>query len=391
MARGRVYMDHSATTPLRAEVARAMAPHWKKDFGNASSLHAEGRRARAALEEARSTMARCIGARSDEVYFTSGGTESDNLALLGTARRWQPGDCHIVTSAVEHHAVLRTCEFLERKGYAVSYVPVGPSGRVRVDDVERRLLPETRLVSIMAANNEVGTLQPVAEIGEMLRGRGPVYHVDAVQALGKVEVDVKLWNADLVAFSGHKIHGPKGVGVLYVGESLELERLQHGGHHEGGLRPGTENVAGAVGMARAAELAVSELDDFRTRVGALRDELQNGILSHIPEVQINGDPDRRLPNILNASFRYVEGESLLLSLDSEGVAVATGSACTSGSAEPSHVLVAMGVEPALAHASIRFSLGRFNRPEHVERVLRVLPDLVRKLRVVSPLTPAELR
>ncbi len=391
MASTRVYMDHSATTPVRQEVLEAMAPYWASEFGNASSLHAEGRRARDAIERARSAVAERIGAAADEVYFTSGGTESDNLAVKGSAWRWEPEDCHIVTSAVEHHAVLRTCQYMESKGYAVSYVTVDHGGRVRVDDIERHLRAETRLVSVMAANNEVGTLQPVAEIGEMLRDRGIPFHVDAVQALGKVQIDVKAWNADLVAFSGHKIHGPKGVGVLFVREGVELEQLQHGGHHEGGRRAGTENVAAAVGMAKAVELAVDELTDFRARVGALRDELRQGILERVPGVRVNGDPEQQLSNILNVSFRYVEGEALLLSLDKEGIAVATGSACTSGAAEPSHVLLAMGVEPALAHGSIRFSLGRSNRSEDVHHVLRVLPGVVRKLRSVSPLTPPEFR
>ncbi len=390
MVDGRVYMDHSATTPMRREVVEVMRPFLADEFGNASSLHGEGRRARDALEEARATVASCVGASPEEVYFTSGGTESDNLALKGCAWRWDPDECDIVTTSVEHHAVLRTCEWLADGGYTVSYLPVDGGGSVDAASVERHLTDTTRLVSVMAANNEVGTIQPISEIGRMLRDRGVLFHVDAVQALGKVAVDVEAWNADLVAFSGHKIHGPKGIGVLYIRNGVELVPLLHGGHHERARRAGTENVAAAVGMARAAELAVAELPDFTARIAGLRDEMEQGILREIPEVTVNGDVGHRLPNILNLSIRYVEGESLVLSLDREGIAAATGSACTSGSAEPSHVLMAMGVEPSLAHGSVRFSLGRGNTPEDVTHVLGVLPVVTHRLRSLSPLTPPGL-
>ena len=390
MVVGRVYMDHSATTPVRKEVLEAMLPFWAGEFGNASSLHEEGRRARAAVEEARERIAACIGAAPTEVYFTSGGTESDNLAIKGAIKALKETAPHIVTSSIEHHAVLRTCQYLEERGFPVSYVPVGEDGLVTVEAVREHLRPDTGLVSIMAANNEVGTVQPTAEIGALLRDRGILFHVDAVQALGKIGVDVGSWRADLVSLSGHKIHAPKGVGVLFLRSGVELEKLSHGGHHERGLRAGTENVPSVVGMAKAVELAVGEQADFAAEIGALRDRLEEGILGLVPDVQRNGAARRRLPNLTNLSVRYVEGEALVLSLDRQGVAVATGSACTSGSSDPSHVLLAMGVDPALAQGSVRFSLGRLNTAADVDHVLRVFPDVVRRLRSVSPLTPPDL-
>jgi cysteine desulfurase len=391
MAADRVYMDHSATTPVREEVRDAMAPFFARDFGNASSLHEEGRRARSAVEEARETIALCIGAEPAEVYFTSGGTESDNLAIKGAVWALRDAASHVVTSTVEHHAVLRTCQYLEENGVPVSYVPVGGEGLVSVEAVQEHLRPDTGLVSVMAANNEVGTIQPTEEIGAMLRERGILFHVDAVQALGKVPLDVRRWHADLVSLSGHKIHAPKGVGILFVRAGTEMEKLCHGGHHERGLRAGTENVASAVGMARAVELAVAEQTDFAAKVSVLRDRLEHEILRLVPDVQRNGAPSQRLPNLTNLSVRYVEGEALVLSLDREGVAVATGSACTSGSSDPSHVLLAMGVEPALAQGSVRFSLGRGTTAADVDYVLSAFQAVVRRLRSVSPLTPQDLR
>jgi cysteine desulfurase len=390
MLRNRIYMDHSATTAVREEVLEAMSPFWAQDFGNASSLHVEGRRARSVLEGARETIAGCIGAEPEEVYFTSGGTESDNLALKGAAWALEDGRKHVITSTVEHHAVLRTCQHLEDDGFPVTYLPVDQEGRVSIDRLRDAVRQDTGLVSIMAANNEVGTLQPVAQIGAVLRELGILFHVDAVQALGKVELDVRSWKADMVSLSGHKIHGPKGAGVLYVRKGVRTVSLLHGGHHEGGRRAGTENVAAAVGMAKATELAVSGMTAFSARIGELRDLLENGILQTVPEVRINGAHTYRLPNITNISVRYVEGEALVLSLDREGIAAATGSACTSGSSEPSHVLIAMRVDPALAQGSVRFSLGHANQGADVETVLRVFPDLVKRLRAMSPLTPKEL-
>lgn len=378
-----VYLDHNATTPLRPEVADAMRPFLTEIYGNPSSIHAFGREASAAIEHAREALARAIGADPSEILFTSGGTEADNAALLGASRRGRLG--HVITSAVEHHAVLHVARFLEEAGGRLTVVPVGSDGRVDPDDVRKAIAPDTGLISIMHANNETGTLQPVAEIGAVARTHGIPFHTDAVQSLGKVPVDVNALGVDLLSLSAHKACGPKGVGALYVRRGTRFSPLIRGGAHEGGRRAGTENVAGIVGFGLSASLAVREQVEESARLRALSESLWSGLAARIDRIRRNGHPDYRTPNTLNISFYAAEGESVILSLDLEGVAVSSGSACTSGSEEPSHVLLALGLEPRLAQSSVRFSLGRGTSAEDLDYVLEVLPPIVERLRSVSAL------
>ena len=380
-----VYLDHSATTPIREEVMGVIFPYFTELFGNASSIHSLGQRARKDVEEARSLLAHILGAHPEEVIFTSGGTESDNLAIKGVAYAKQEEGNHIVTSSIEHSAVLNCCQYLEKHGFEVTYLPVDRHGLVEPEAVREALKRETVLVSVMLANSEVGTIQPIEEIGAITKERGIVFHTDAVQAVGKVPIRVDDLNVDLLSVSGHKIYGPKGIGALYVRRGMRVEPLMYGGHHELGFRPGTENVAGIVGLAKAVELAEEEREDFSKRMYMLRTMLERGISVNIEDVQFNGHPEKRLPNILNASFKYVDGESLLLSLDMSGIGVSTGSACSEGSDETSHVLKAMGVPPDVARGSLRFSLGRLNTDEDISYVLEVLSEVVAQLREASPL------
>lgn len=380
-----VYLDHSATTPLREEVMGVMFPYFAELFGNASSIHSSGQRARKDLEEARSLLAHILGAHPKEVIFTSGGTESDNLAIKGVAYAKRGKGNHIVTSSIEHSAVLNCCQYLEKQGFEVTYLPVDRHGLVDPDAVREALKRETVLVSIMLANSEVGTLQPIKEIGAITKEKGVPFHTDAVQAVGKVPSRVVDLNVDLLSLSGHKIYGPKGIGALYVRRGVSIAPLMYGGHHELGYRPGTENVAAIVGLAKAVELAEEERENFSKRMYILRTMLERGISVNIEHVQFNGHPEKRLPNILNASFKYVDGESLLLSLDMSGIAVSTGSACSADSDEASHVLKAMGIPPDVARGSLRFSLGRLNTDEDISYVLEVLPEVVARLRKASPL------
>ncbi len=379
-----VYMDHSATTAVRAEAVEAMLPWFGEEYGNASSVHGFGRRAHEALERARATIASRLGARPAEIVFTSGGTESDNLAIQGIAAA--AGKGHIVTSAIEHPAVLTTCSVLEKRGFDVTRLPVDDTGLVRPADLEQALRPDTILVSIMAANSEVGTIQPVAELAALADAAGVPFHTDAVQAVGKIPVDVDEWGVDLLSLSAHKFYGPKGVGALYVRAGTRLRALQHGGHHEQKRRAGTENVPGAVGMATALDLICAEMPAEATRLRHLRDRLQQGLLDNVDHSSLNGHPTQRLPHLLNLTCENAEGESILLSLDACGIAVSTGSACSSGSLEPSHVLLAMGIPAEMAHGSVRFSLGRANTAEDVEYVIQKLPPIVERLRSMSPLT-----
>ncbi|MFW6456715.1 MAG: cysteine desulfurase NifS [Planctomycetota bacterium] len=379
-----VYMDHSATTPTRPEVMEAMRPYHTETFGNASSVHSYGREARSALEEARESVASQMGVGRDSIIFTSGGTESDNLALKGAAWAHRESGRHIITTSIEHHAVLNTCEWLEDVGFDVTCLPVDENGLVSPDTLHDALRSDTILVSIMLANNEVGVLQPINQLAEIVHETGALFHTDAVQAVGKVPVEMSELDVDLMAISGHKFYGPKGVGVLYRCEGTRIEPLQHGGHHEGNLRAGTENVAGAVGLAEALRLACAEREAEAKRLSLLRDRLQSGIMEEIDDVILNGDAEKRLPHLLNISILGVEGESLLLGLDAEGIAVSTGSACSSGSLEPSHVLTAMDIPPEVAHGSLRFSLGRINDESDVDYVLDKLPDVVKRLRDMSP-------
>lgn len=381
-----VYMDHSATTAVRAEVVEAMLPWFGEEFGNASSVHGFGRRAHEALERAREAIAARLGARPAEIIFTSGGTESDNLAIQGIAAA--AGKGHIITSAIEHPAVLTTCSVLEKRGFDVTRLPVDDTGLVRPADLEQALRPDTILVSIMAANSEVGTIQPVAELAARADAAGVPFHTDAVQAVGKIPVGVDEWGVDLLSLSAHKFYGPKGVGALYVRAGTRLRALQHGGHHEHRRRAGTENVPGAVGMATALDLICAEMPAEATRLRHLRDRLQQGLLDNVDHSSLNGHPTQRLPHLLNLTCENAEGESILLSLDACGIAVSTGSACSSGSLEPSHVLLAMGIPAEKAHGSVRFSLGRANTAEDVEYVIQQLPPIVERLRRMSPLTIA---
>jgi len=380
-----VYMDHSATTPVREEVAEAMLPYFADTFGNASSIHTFGQKARNALEKARKNIANILGADPKEIIFTSGGTESDNYAIKGIAYSRRGIEKHIVTSSIEHSAILNCCQHLEQEGYEVTYLPVDEHCMVNPDEVERAIRPETILVSVMLANAEVGTIQPIKEIGKITRKRGILFHTDAVQAVGKIPVRIDALNVDLLSISGHKIYGPKGIGALYVRRGTPIVPLMYGGHHEMGYRPGTENLAAIAGLAKALELAEHEREAFYKRMNNLHSMLEKGIVDRVEHVEINGHPEKRLPNILNTSFKYIDGEALLLSLDMKGIAVSTGSACSSVSEEISHVLTAMNVPADVGRGTIRFSLGRLNDKDDISYVLETLPDIVIKLRETSPL------
>ena len=378
-----IYLDHNATTPVRPEVYDAMEPFFRVRFGNASSIHRYGQEARSAVEEARSRVAGLVNARPGEIYFTSGGTESDNLALKGIAYTRRAFGRHIITTNIEHSAVLNSCGFLEREGFEVTYLPVDEYGRIDPGQVADALTDHTILISIMHANNEIGTVQPVGEIGRIARDNGVCFHTDAVQSAGKLPIDVEAIHADLLSLSGHKIYGPKGVGAIYIRKGVEIEPTAHGGHHENDVRSGTENTVGIVGLGKAAELAAEEREQEFRHLSEMRDALEARIRFEIDGVRINGHPERRLPGTLNVSFPGAEGESLIMSLDLAGIAVSTGSACTSGAIEPSHVLLALGRDPRTALGSVRFSFGRDNTMEDVDYVMSRLPGIVSRLREVS--------
>lgn len=383
----RVYLDHNATTPLHPEVLEEMMPYLTEKFGNASSVHSYGREAREAIDEAREKVARLIGARPEEIVFTSGGTESDNMAIKGVAylMRERGKGNHIITSSIEHHAVLNTCKYLEKKGFEVTYLRVDKYGVVDLDQLVDSITDKTILITIMHANNEIGTIQPLEEIGRIAKERGIIFHTDAVQTVGKIPVNVDELGVDLLSLSAHKIYGPKGVGALYVRRGVRLEKLIHGGHHERNRRAGTENVPGIVGLGKAAELAMKNMDEEREHLWNLSERLKRGIMERVEYVYQNGHPEKRIPNTINLSFEFVEGESIVLGLDMHGICVSTGSACTSGSLEPSHVLMAIGLRPELAHGSIRFSLGMGNTEEEIDYTIEKVAEVVERLRMMSPL------
>jgi cysteine desulfurase len=378
----KVYLDNGATTQTSPQVLEAMIPYFTEIYGNPSSIHFFGRDVRKALEEAREKVAAGIGAEPREIIFTSGGTEADNLAIRGVARALQKKGNHIITSAVEHHAVLDTCLALQKEGFEVTVLPVDEHGMLRVDDVAAAITDRTILITVMMANNEVGTVMPVAEIGRLARERGVLFHTDAVQAIGNLPVDVNELNCDLLSMAAHKFYGPKGVGALYVRKGTKLSVFNFGGAQERKMRPGTENVPGIIGMGKAMELVMADRETRVPRITALRDRLIEGLMK-IEHTKLNGHPQQRLPGNVNVSIQFVEGESLILSLDLKGIAASSGSACTSGSLDPSHVLMAMGLDHQTAHGSLRLTLGGENSEEDIDYVLEVIPEVVERLRSMS--------
>jgi len=381
----KVYLDYAATTPTDPEVMAAMEPYYFEKFGNASSLHAYGQEAKKALEDSRQSLADFIGAKPEEIVFTSGGTESDNFALLGAAYALEKKGNHIITSAIEHHAISEPAKFLEKKGFKVTYLGVDKDGLVSGDDLKKAITDKTILVSIMHANNEIGTLQPIDQLGKIAKEKGIYFHTDAVQTVGHIPIKVDQLNVDLLSLSAHKFYGPKGVGALYIRKGTRLETFLRGGDQERGRRASTHNITGIVGLAKAVELCQKTMESEIKFQSLLRDRLIKEIPIRVPEVRLNGHPEKRLPNNVNFSIKYIEGESMLLSLDMLGIACSTGSACTSSSLEPSHVLLAIGLDHATAHGSLRITLGRFTRESDIDYFLEKLPLVVQKLRAMSPL------
>ncbi|PYT96297.1 MAG: cysteine desulfurase NifS [Acidobacteria bacterium] len=380
----RVYLDYNATTPVEPGVLDAMLPYFSVEFGNASSIHTFGQKARAAVETAREHVAALLGARPQEIFFTSGGTESDNHAIFGIVSPSRASRPHVITSFVEHEAVLNACQALEKQGVDVTYLPVDQDGLIDLEDLRGALRPETVLVTIMHANNELGTVQPLEQIGAVAKEADVYFHTDAVQSAGKIPIDVNQFHLDLLSLSGHKLYAPKGIGVLYVRGGTRLRQLLYGGHHQRGVRPGTENVAGIVGLGKAAEIARYSLANDAKRLSALRDQLEHGLLHRVPHSRINGGRAPRTPNTANLVFPGVEGEALLIALDLKGLACSTGAACSSGAVEPSHVLTAIGLPAEDARASLRFSLGRHTTQTDIDFALRVVPAAVAQLRQLSP-------
>ncbi len=383
----RVYLDHAATTYVKPQVLEAMTPYFTEYFGNASSNHTYGHEAHAGMEKAREQVRKAINAQlPQEICFTGGGSESDNMVLKGIAEAYAKKGNHIITTAIEHHAILHSCEWLEKnRGCEVTYLPVDAEGRVTPEQVEAAIKPNTILVSVMFANNEIGTLEPIREIGEVCHKHGVLFHTDAVQAVGAVPVDVQAMNIDLLSMSAHKFYGPKGVGVLYIKKGVRMPSLIHGGAQERGRRAGTDNVPGMVGLGAAIELAVKNMPESAKRIAALRDKLMKGILERVPECRVNGSLTDRLPNNLNICFRYIESESILLGLDLEGIACSSGSACNSGSLDPSHVLLAIGLTHEQANGALRLTLGDGTTEEDIDYVLEKLPPVIERLRRMSPL------
>lgn len=381
-----VYMDYAATTYVKPEVLEEMIPYFTEKFGNPSSFYGISRETKKAIDEARAKVATALNCKPTEVYFTGGGSEADNWAIKGIASAHKNKGNHIITTKIEHHAVLHTCEYLEKHGFEVTYLDVDEEGFINLDDLRNAITDKTILVSIMFANNEIGTIQPVKEIGEICREKKVFFHTDAVQAVGNVPVDVQDMNIDMLSLAGHKIYGPKGIGVLYIKNGIKIDNLIHGGAQEKNRRAGTENIASIVGIGKAIELATSNLEEHMKKLSALRDKLIDGILEEIPYSYLNGPRgDKRLPGNVNVRFSFIEGESILLSLDFKGVCASSGSACTSGSLDPSHVLLAIGLPHGLAHGSLRLTLGEKSTEEDVDYVLEVLPPIIERLRNMSPL------
>lgn len=383
------YFDNAATTPVREEVLQEILPYFREYYGNASSIYSIAKESKKALEAARAKVAAAIGATPDEIYFTAGGSESDNMALRGVVNASKKEKKHIITTKIEHHAILHTAEFLETKGVDVTYLSVDEFGKISLEELENAICPETVLISVMFANNEIGTIQPIAEIGEIAKKHGVLFHTDAVQAVGHVPIDVEKLQVDLLSMSGHKLGAPKGIGAIYIRKGTRISPLIFGGAQEKKLRAGTENIAGIVGLGKAVELAVAEMEETTKKLIALRDKLIHGILESIPDSRLNGHPTDRLPGNCNISFSYIEGESLLLLLDALGIAASSGSACTSGSLDPSHVLMAIGLPHEIAHGSLRLTIDRENTEEQVDFILEKLPGLVQRLRDMSPVYPGK--
>ena len=383
------YLDSNATTPVDPRVREAMIPYFTEQFANPSAFYRFAQEVRGEVEKARERVARLINADPEEIIFTSGGTEADNTAIKGVAFALRDQGKHIITSAVEHHAVLHTCQYLEKFGFEVTVLPVDSYGIVDLAALKQAIREDTILITIMHANNETGTIEPIEEIARIAQRHGIYFHTDAIQTVGKLVIDVKAMDVGLLSLSGHKMYGPKGIGALYVRRGVRIDPLMHGGHHERNRRAGTENVPSIVGLGVAAQVAQAELTHNERRIRALRDRLEQGILERIPEVVVNGHPEKRLFNTLNCCFKGIEGEGILIGLDFEGVCASSGSACTSGSLDPSHVLLAIGLPHEVAHGSLRLSLNKFNTDEDVDKVIEVLPKIVERLRVMSPLWDAE--
>ncbi|MFC2045622.1 cysteine desulfurase NifS [Chloroflexota bacterium] len=381
----RIYLDYAATTPTRAEVVKTMLPYLNKVFSNPSSIYSCGQEAKRAVEVARNKVANLIGARDDEIVFTSGGTEADNFALQGVLIANEKKGNHVITSTIEHHAVIEMCKFLERRGYRITYLPVDEYGQIDPDDVKRAVTDKTILISVMHANNEIGTIEPIAEIGKIAKEAGIYFHTDAVQTTGHIPIDVNNLGVDLLSISAHKLYGPKGVGALFIKRGTKIAPFIYGGGQEQSRRAGTENVPGITGFGKATELAGEEMSDEVNRLIHLRDRLIRDLFERTDHIRLNGHPTKRLPNNVNMSVDFVEGESMILNLDLEGICASTGSACSSASLEPSHVLLAIGLSHEQAHGSLRFTLGNWTSEEEIERTIEVLPGIIARLRAMSPL------
>ncbi len=380
-----IYLDNNATTKTDEEVVKAMMPYLLDNYGNPSSIYKLGRENRKVVEDSREKIAEILNCKPDEIYFTSGGSESDNTAIRGIAYSYKNKGNHIITSKIEHPAVLETCKLLEKEGFEVSYIGVGENGIINLEELKNAIRPTTTLITIMFANNEIGTIQPIEEIGKIAKENNIIFHTDSVQAIGSIEIDVEKLNIDSLSLSAHKFYGPKGIGVLYVKKRVKFNKFINGGHQERNKRAGTENVAGIVGLAKAMELAYRDLEEHNKKIKELRDYYVSQVKEKIPYININGDMEKRLPGNSNISFRFIEGESLLLNLDLKGICASSGSACTSGSLDPSHVLLAIGLSHEIAHGSLRISIGKYNTKEEIDYVVESLVEIVGRLREMSPL------